>query len=288
MKKYMFGIVMTLGVFITLSVLLYPTVSDYLNSRSQSRVVARYFDDVVHMDDEKPQRLLKAAREYNRKLLKNNYRFKFTEQETTEYRSLLNTGGDVMGVLVIDKINVKLPIYHGTDEGVLHAGVGHIQGSSLPVGGTGTHSFITGHRGLPSATLLSNLNKMAEGDIFILYVLGETLTYQVDQIQTVEPHEVETLAIDPDMDYCTLVTCTPYGVNSHRLLVRGQRVENADTADWNSIYAGAKRLDKLIIILIFTVPVLPVLIIYIMFKCVKIRKGGKIQCLNGLYPFYSP
>ncbi|MCL2031252.1 MAG: class C sortase, partial [Oscillospiraceae bacterium] len=210
---------LTLGLFIGVCVLLYPAFSDYVNSKSQSRVVARYVDDIAGMDDSKKQAMLAAARDYNQRLLYSENRFRPADQDAAAYKQLLNTGRGVMGILAIDKINVKLAIYHGTDEGNLQVGLGHMQGTSLPVGGPGTHACITGHRGLPSSTLLSDLDRLTEGDSFVIYVMGETLTYRVDQIQTVEPQEVQSLGIDPDMDYCTLVTCTPYGVNSHRLLV---------------------------------------------------------------------
>jgi len=276
MKKYITGIIMTLGVFITLSVLLYPTVSDYINSRSQSRIVAHYYDDVANLDERKKQEMLDAAHEYNKKLLNRPDRFRFTDEETSEYRKMLDIGRGVMGILAIDKIGVVLPVYHGTDEGVLQIGIGHLQGSSLPVGGIGTHSVITGHRGLPSSKLLSDLDKMTEGDTFTLYVLDETLTYKVDHIQTVKPNEVKLLDIDQDMDYCTLITCTPYGVNSHRMLVRGHRIENAG-AGRATAGADAKQLDKIILILIFMIPVLPALIIYLIVKCVKIHRKGTIN-----------
>ena len=273
-KKIIIAIAIILVVVVDLFVLLYPTVSDYINSSSQSRVVAQYFDDVSDMDNSNMQLLLQSAHEYNKRLLTKQDRFLFTDAETAEYQGLLNSSRGVMGILVIDRIAVKLPIYHGTDAGVLQVGLGHLQGSSLPVGGTGTHSIITGHRGLPSSTLLTDLNQMAKDDVFVLYVMGETLTYQVDQILIVDPYEVEALGINPDTDYCTLVTCTPYGVNSHRLLVRGRRIDNAENAGWNSVYADAKILDTVRIILIFIIPVLLALLVFIIIKIRKIRKGG--------------
>jgi sortase A len=275
MKKFVIIIsLLTLGLFIGVSVLLYPALADYVNSKSQSRIVAGYIDDVAGMDDSKKQAMLEAAREYNQELLYSESRFRFTEKDWAEYKLLLNTGRGVMGILAIDKIDVKLAIYHGTDEGNLQIGLGHMQGTSLPVGGPGTHACITGHRGLPSSTLLSELDRMAEGDTFVLYIMGEALTYRVDQIKTVEPHEVQSLGIDPDKDYCTLVTCTPYGVNSHRLLVRGQRTENAMNAGWAAVYADLRRLDKPMVILICLIPALPVLICLVILRGRKIRKGG--------------
>ena len=276
MKKYIIPIAFVAGALITLSVLLYPFVANYVNSRSQTRVVSQYIDDVAAIDDGSRQAILEAAHAYNRDLLRSGRRFNPTQAEKAAYLKQLDAGRGVMGILAIEKIGVSLPIYHGTDEGVLQVGIGHLQGTSLPVGGIGTHAFITGHRGLPSSKLLSNLDRMAEGDTFVLYVMGETLTYMVDDIQTVTPDDVKALEIDPDMDYCTLVTCTPYGVNTHRLLVRGHRVENAAGA-WEMITAGAKRLDKLLIIALFLVPASPVILLCAVIVCVKIYKKGKMH-----------
>lgn len=277
MKKYLISMGFALGILITLSVLLYPTIGEYLNSKSQSRYVNHYLDNVAALDDTKAQKILEAAHEYNKSLIGNYGRFEFTEQDTAEYQKQLNTGLDIMGILVIDKIGVKLAVYHGTDQATLQIGLGHMQGTSLPVGGTGTHSFITGHRGVPSSTLLTELDKMEKGDTFTLYVMNKVLTYKVDNIQTVEPHQVQSLSIDTTMDYCTLVTCTPYGVNSHRLLVRGHRVENAANVETAPIRPDAKPLDKIMIILFFIIPVFPVMIIYFIFKCRKIHKGGTVK-----------
>jgi len=276
MKKIIITAVVALFILIDAAVLLYPTASNYFNSLSQSRAVARYFDDTAGINDEHMQALREAAREYNKALLRKANRFQFTAEEEAEYKALLNTGRDVMGILAIDKINVKLPIYHGADEGVLQVGLGHRQGTSLPVGGAGTHTFLTGHRGLPSSTLLTNLDKLGEGDTFVLYVLGEALTYRVDEIQTVLPDEVRSLDIGKDSDYCTLVTCTPYGINSHRLLVRGTRAENA-AAGWDTAFADAKRVDKAFVLLMFLTPALPVLILFCIVRCRKIQKGDALR-----------
>jgi len=276
MKKLIPILISAIFISIILISGLYPTVSDYINSRSQTRVVGRYLEDVEKMDDENKEEMLAAAREYNMKLLYKKDRLSFTEEETAEYKKQLDTGRGVMGILEIDKINVMLPIYHGTDEGVLQIGIGHMQGTSLPIGGKDTHAFITGHRGLPSSKLLTNLDKMTYGDIFVLRILDETLTYQVDNIQTIEPDNAESLEIVKDMDYCTLVTCTPYGINTHRLLVRGQRIENIEGYSFVDYGAGARQLDKLKIILIFIIPALPVLTIFAFIIFRRIQKGGKI------------
>jgi sortase A len=277
MKKYIIGIAVALFIIIDLVIVLYPTIGNYFNDRNQSRAVALYLNEVAEIDDSKARSLLSAARDYNERLLQKQNRFDLNEAESEEYQRQLRTNRDVMGILAIDKLDVKLAIYHGTEEGTLQIGLGHIPGTSLPVGGDGTHSFITGHRGVPSSKLLTDLDKMSEGDLFVLYVMGETLTYQVDDIQTVEPHEMESVQIDMDKDYCTLVTCTPYGINSHRLLVRGHRVENMTVTEWDSLRTDAKWLDKFFIILIFLAPVLPVLIIYFIYRCNRIRKEGTVR-----------
>ena len=276
MKRYIIHLAFLVAILIGFSVLLYPRISKFVNSRSQSRIVEQYFDEVAGMDGANTLAILEAAHAYNENLLRKEHRFDFTEEETAAYKKQLNTGRSVIGILDIDKINVKLPIYHGTGIDVLQDGIGHLQGSSLPVGGAGTHTIISGHRGLPSSKLLSDLDQVAEGDIFLLHILGETLTYQVDSIKTVEPDEVRALDIEKDMDCCTIVTCTPYGVNTHRLLVRGQRIENA-TVNTRELHAGAVWMDKLTIILMFMVPAALGLAIYVILQMRKIRKGGFIR-----------
>ena len=266
-----------LGLFMSVSVLLYPTFSNYVNARSQSNAVAKYFDREAGIEETEKQSVLQAAREYNEKLLAQSARFRFTKAEEEEYFKQLDTGGGVMGILEIDKIDVSLPIYHGTEDGVLQVGIGHIQGTSLPVGGIGTHAFISGHRGVPSTKLLSDLDKMVEGDLFVLYVLGEMLTYQIDDIKTVLPYQDRSLDIDPEMDYCTLVTCTPYGINTHRLLVRGRRVDNVEGLGWLLAHADAKVLERIIIIGTAAAAVTPILLVYVFIKCRKIRKGSFVR-----------
>lgn len=207
--------------------MLYPTVSDCWNRRHQSRTIAHYTEAVRELKPEAYEALLQEARDYNKKLASrsgDSFR-KLTEREQREYDSLLDlTGTGVMGYIEIPKMNCRLAIGHGTGEDVLQQSAGHLPGSSLPVGGSSTHSVISGHRGLPSARLFSDLDLLADGDRFTLNTLGEVLTYEVDQILTVLPNETEALQIIKGKDLCTLVTCTPYGVNSHRLLVRGHRV----------------------------------------------------------------
>lgn len=214
-----------------LALLLYPTVSDVWNKMHQSRAIVQYTRQVETLDPARFADLWAQAEAYNRTLLDNPDRFQDPEAQLAACEQLLVVSDiDVIGTLEIPGIGVTLPIYHGTSEGVLQVGVGNVEGSSLPTGGAGTHCVLSGHRGLPSVRLLTDLDDLIVGDTFTLTVLDRTMTYQVDQILTVLPYEMEALAIDPQQDYCTLVTCTPYGINTHRLLVRGRRVDGAAAA----------------------------------------------------------
>ena len=222
-KKHWSTVLLLLILLAGAGLLGYPTFADWWNSFHQSRAIAGYSEQVSQIDDAEYEKMLKDAHAYNRELLKKgDGRFNMTDEERKVYDSLLDvTGTGIMGYVEIPKINVSLPIYHGTDETILQIAVGHIEGSSLPVGGEGTHCVISGHRGLPSAKLFTDLDQLQEGDIVQITVLDETLTYEIDQIRIVLPNELEDLAIDPKKDYLTMVTCTPYGINSHRMLVRG-------------------------------------------------------------------
>ena len=225
MKKNRTNIILVIIFFIGLSVMLYPSFSNYWNSRVQSQAVASYNNEVQKMSKQDYETMFNEADEYNSTLQELSNPFQDYES-ISNYDDVLNVGGTgIMGYVTIDKIDCELPIYHGTSEGVLQIGVGHLGGTSLPVGGSGTHSVLSAHRGLASAELFSNLDKMEEGDTFQITVLNRVLTYQVDQIRIVEPEDTSDLQVDPDKDYCTLMTCTPYGINTHRLLVRGVRVD---------------------------------------------------------------
>jgi sortase A len=226
MKNGLLTVLIALLFVAGLGIFLYPLISDIINAQYQTRAVISYHDAVRSMDDTRIVEILAAARRYNDALPSNPDRFNPTDAELEEYRGQLRvTGSMVIGTLEIAAIGVNLPIYHGTGDSELQVGAGHLEGSSLPVGGPGTHTVITGHRGLPSSTLLTNLDRLAPGDVFTLRVLNETMRYEIDQIRIVLPEDYSELAIDPDMDYCTLLTCTPYGINSHRMLIRGKRTE---------------------------------------------------------------
>ena len=214
-----------------LSLLLYPVVSNFWNARVQSNAIADYAHAIDNSDRTKAEQLLAEARSYNDSLLSRDGSVDMDEEWKAEYNKLLNvTGTGIMGYVDIPCINCKLPIYHGTDEAVLQVAIGHLEWTSLPVGGPSTHAVISGHRGLPTAELLTHLDRMETGDRFYLHILGEVLEYRVDDISVVLPNDTSRLRVVAGEDYVTLVTCTPYGINSHRLLVRGARVENSTAA----------------------------------------------------------
>lgn len=222
-------IIRLLVLVVAFAVLLYPTVSSYVNEKNGSKVVSNYDAESVRLSNAEKEKMLEDARAYNKEMLSNiDLIDPFSQGETNideRYENLLNMDGSgMMGYIRIPKIKVEIPIYHGTSESVLQAGVGHFWGTSLPVGGESTHTVLTGHRGLPTKTLFTNMDKLVEGDVFYIKVLDETLAYKVDQILTVLPEETEALSIVPGKDYATLVTCTPYAINTHRLLVRGHRI----------------------------------------------------------------
>ena len=274
-KSVVSTVILILVFFLGLSLVLYPSVSDYWNSLHQSRAIATYAEEVSNLDTDRYEQLWAEAVDYNRTLWDRENAFLLSETQKAAYDSLLNVGGNgVMGYIEIPTIGVSLPVYHGTDEGVLQIAVGHIEWTSLPVGGESSHCVISGHRGLPSAKLFTNLDKLVVGDTFLFRVLDETLTYEVDQILIVEPQEVSALTIREGEDLCTLVTCTPYGINTHRLLVRGHRVENAETARTIRVTADAMQVEPLIVAPMVAAPMLAVLLIWVMLGGGK-RKGTR-------------
>lgn len=255
-------VILVLLFVIGLSLLLYPTLSDYWNSLHQSKAISDYADNVADLSKENYDELWTAAKSYNASLVPRFNAFLLTDEQKEQYDSLLNVSGlGIMGYIEIPEINCSLPIYHGTDESVLQIAVGHISWSSLPTGGESTHCVLSGHRGLPSAKLFTNLDKLTEGSTFMLRVLDEVLTYEVDQILTVLPDEVDALQIVEGEDLCTLVTCTPYGINSHRLLVRGHRIENVEAAKTARATADAIQIEPLLVAPAVAIPFLILLII---------------------------
>ena len=254
------------------SLLLYPTVSDYWNSFHQSRAIASYVEQVANIDDAQYEELWDAARDYNQSLLHRPNDFILSDEQQEIYKSLLDIGGNgIMGYIEIPMIDVMLPIYHGTKESVLQIAVGHLDWTSLPVGGAGSHCVLSGHRGLPSARLFTDLDKLKVGDVFMLHVLNEILTYEIDQILIVEPQDTDPLLIEPGKDLCTMITCTPYGINSHRMLVRGHRIESQEEPKDIRITADAVRIEPLMVAPFVAVPILLVLLIILLLP--KQKKG---------------
>ena len=265
MRKHLSTILLVFILLIGLSLLLYPTVSDYWNSFHQTRAIATYAENVAKLDNNQYDQLWEDARAYNEALCFRSNPYYLSEEQKAQYESLLDVSGlGIMGYIEIPEIDVSLPIYHGTEESVLQVAVGHLDWTSLPVGGESTHCVLSGHRGLPSAKLFTNLDKLREGDTFLLRILDEVLTYEVDQILIVEPQEIDALKIVEGKDYCTLVTCTPYGVNTHRLLVRGHRIENLEEAKTVRVTADAIQIEPLLVAPIVAIPMLLILLILLL------------------------
>lgn len=269
LKKNWSSIVLAFIFFIGLSLLLYPSFSDYWNSFHQSRAIASYTEFVTQIDETDYEKMWNEAQQYNESLWKKEFRWALTEEEAQKYHEILNINGTgVMGYIEIPTIGVSLPIYHGVDESILQVAVGHLEGSSIPVGGKGTHCVLSGHRGLPSAKLFTDIDQLKEGDVFMLHILNDTLSYEVDQIRIVNPDDLTELEIEEGKDLCTLITCTPYGVNSHRLLVRGHRIENLEK-NMVHVTADAVQIEPELVAPFVAIPILLVLLIWL---CIRYRK----------------
>lgn len=260
-------IILVIILLVGLSVMLYPTISDWWNSKVQSYAVAHYNETVQQLDPDRYNEIWEAAHSYNSRL--NQLASPFTEYDKlTDYNDVLNIGGSgIIGYISIPVISVELPIYHGTSAEVLNVAAGHLEGSSLPIGGTNTHAVISAHRGLPSARLFTDLDDIVIGDVFTVTVLDEILTYEVEDILTIEPTETYELAVIPDGDYVTLMTCTPYGINSHRLLIRSHRIETIYERNVKVI-ADASKVDPMLVIPFIAAPLVLILICFWIF-------GGK-------------
>ncbi len=263
-------IILIVILVVGLGVLLYPTIANWWNERTMSRAVATYNEAVDNLSEEDYEAILAAAEAYNEEIYRIGSATTLVNPERVKgYEDLLDVAGTgVMGYITIDRISVELPIYHGTSDSVLAAGAGHLEGSSLPIGGENTHSVISAHRGLPSAKLFTDLDSMEVGDIFTITVLNELYTYQVDQINIIEPTEFEYLYIEPGQDYCTLMTCTPYGINTHRLLVRGTRIENLSNIQVNP---EADKVNTLLVAVFIAIPLLIILFVWLMVSTRRIK-----------------
>lgn len=275
MKKHISTMIMVIVFLTGLSLLLYPTVSNYWNSLHQTKAVANYSDAMEKINQKEKQDAIDAAKAYNETLLSNVGRFTPTEEEMNTYKSLLNADSTgMMGYIEIPEIQCELAIYHTVDESVLQVGVGHLEGSSLPVGGSGTHCILSSHRGLPSAKLFTDLDRLQKGDIFILHIYDQMLTYEVDQIAIVEPTDYGLLQIEEGQDLCTLFTCTPYGINSHRLLVRGHRIENHQGVDVK-ITSDAAKVSTAVVATCIAIPLLVISFIAVDISTRRSRKKRK-------------
>ena len=264
MKKNKIGIILVIMLFVGVCGLLYPSISQYWNSKTQTRAVENYREILESLKPEDYAAFFEQAEEYNASLQKLN--FPLTDYYKLQgYNDILNVSKTgIMGYISIPKLGVELPLYHGISAEVLNVACGHIEGTSLPIGGTNTHSVLSAHRGLPHARLFTDLDKMEVGDTFVITILNRTVTYQVDQIKIVNPKETQDIGIVNNEDYCTLLTCTPYGINSHRLLVRGTRIENAPPT--LHVTSNAYKIDSLVATPVVAAPILLVLLIILMVK----------------------
>lgn len=266
MRRHKTVIFLTLGFLVGISMLLYPAFSNFWNSKTQSRAIVDYEAVLKHLEPEDYSAMFQAAYDYNQALYETDYPLIDYEEIPGYYDTLKLPGSSIIGYVKIDKIGVELPIYHGTSNEVLDVGVGHLEGSSLPVGGESTHSVMSAHRGLPSAKLFTDLDRLEMGDTFQITVLDQVLTYQVDQVKVITPTEVEDLQIAEGKDYCTLFTCTPYGINTHRLLVRGIRIETITEKPIIYVANEAFRIEPLLVTPAVAAPMLLVFFIHLMVK----------------------
>ena len=266
MRKHKTVIFLTIGFLVGICVLLYPAFSDFWNSKTQSRAITDYESVLDNLDENDYNAIFERAHAYNKALYETNYPLIDYKNVPGYYDTLRITDNDMIGYLKIDRIGVELPIYHGTSDDVLNRGVGHLEGSSLPIGGENTHSIMSAHRGLPSSKLFTDLDRMEIGDTFQIIVLDQVLTYQVDFIKTIEPNDVSDLQIIKGRDYCTLFTCTPYGINTHRLLVRGVRIETAKEKPIIYVSNEAFRIEPLLVTPAVAAPMLLVLLIHLLVK----------------------
>ena len=272
MKKNLSTFLLILVFLVGLSVMLYPTVSDAVNRAHQTRAVVDYEHSVQGMEEKDYTAWFQKAEEYNA-LLASDPEALYRPETLPDYASTLDvTGTGIMGYLSIPRLNVSLPIYHGTGESVLQIAVGHLEGSSFPIGGQSTHAVLSAHRGLPSAKLFTDLDKLEPGDTFEVTVLNRVLTYEVDNISIVLPQEAEGLLVQPGKDYLTLMTCTPYGINTHRLLVRGRRIETPDQYKYLRVTAEALKIEPIIVAPIMALPMLLILLIGMLISTRKPKK----------------
>lgn len=275
MRKHASTMILIFILVVGLSLMLYPSFSNWWNEAHQSRAIAAYSQEVSKLDENRYDELWQQAWEYNRSLVGRENAYLLDDSQKAEYERLLDVSGmGIMGYIEIPSLKVSLPIYHGTEESVLQVAVGHLEWTSLPVGGESTHCVLSGHRGLPSAKLFTDLDRLVVGDRFRLGVLDQVLTYEVDQILIVEPQDTEALLIEEGKDLCTLVTCTPYGINTHRLLVRGHRIDNIEEAKTVRVTADAIQIEPLLVAPVVAIPILLLLLILLLLPKQPRKKHG--------------
>lgn len=279
LKKHLLTVLMLGGLLFGVGLLLYPSVANYWNSFHQTQAIMSYSEAVSQMDTEDYKKILDDAKAYNKKLGKTGIQWVLSDAQKAEYQKQLQIGtSDVMGYVSIPKIHVKLPLYHGTEENVLQTSIGHLEQTSLPVGGKNSHCSVSGHRGLPSARLFTDIVDLKEGDTWTMTVLNETVTYEVDQIRIVEPQDLSNLQIEKKKDLATLITCTPYGINTHRLLVRGHRIPNAD-GDAN-LTADAIQIEPIYIAPFLAAPILLALLAILLISTRRARRDPKNMAMT--------
>ena len=270
-RKHSITLILVTGIVIGVGLLLYPTIANYWNSFHQTRAIMSYNESVASLSQKDYDKILKDAKEYNRKLGETGIIWNMSDEQKAEYNKQLNVDGTgIMGYVTIPQFRIKAPIYHGTNEGVLQTAIGHLEQTSLPIGGKSSHSQISGHRGLPSARLFTDIDKIREGDTWTMTILDKTVTYQCDKISIVEPDDLSKLSIKKGKDLCTLITCTPYGINTHRLLVRGHRIPNADGSA--ALTADAVQVEPRYVIPFIAAAILILVIIISVISSKRARK----------------
>jgi len=279
-KKHFLTMIIMIVMLVGIGLLLYPSIANYWNQFHQTRAIMAYNDTVSSLSTEDYEKILNDAKEYNKKLGETGIVWKMSKAQKAEYEKQLavDTSG-IMGYVSVPKFHIKLPVYHGTNESVLQIAIGHLEQTSLPVGGESSHCEVSGHRGLPSARLFTDIDKIKEGDTWTMNVLNETLTYECDQIRIVEPEDLSNLQITQGKDYCTLITCTPYGVNTHRLLVRGHRIPNVDGNA--NLTADAIQIEPIYIAPFLAIPIILILLIVLIASTRKAKKFNPAKVVDG-------
>ena len=280
LKKHFLTMIIMIVMLVGIGLLLYPSVANYWNQFHQTRAIMAYNDTVSSLSTEDYEKILNDAKEYNKKLGETGIVWKMSKAQKAEYeKQLAVDSSGIMGYVSVPKFHIKLPVYHGTNESVLQIAIGHLEQTSLPVGGESSHCEVSGHRGLPSARLFTDIDKIKEGDTWTMNVLNETLTYECDQIRIVEPEDLSNLQIAKGKDYCTLITCTPYGVNTHRLLVRGHRIPNVDGNA--NLTADAIQIEPIYIAPFLAVPIILILLIVLIASTRRAKKFNPAKIVEG-------